>query len=90
LQHSAFLVCNFLHFYFTTNNREIISEDLSENEVNAYFDELGRGSGLKINEIELNGFLTNYADKIIVHSQEAKEKLLKKNIGRYVRWIRSY
>lgn len=70
--------------------QEILREDLSEAEVNAYFDEINRGRGLRINEIELNGFVTNYADKIIVHSQEAKEKLLKRDIGRCVRWLRHY
>ncbi len=70
--------------------QKILREDLPEAEVNAYFEEINRGHNLRINEIELNGFLTNYADKIIVHSQEAKEKLLKRDIGRCVRWIRSY
>lgn len=85
-QHEALLVQkNNMKLY-----QEILREDLSADAVNAYFDGINRGRGLRVNEIELNGFLTNYADKIIVHSQEAKEKLLKRDIGRCVRWIRHY
>jgi len=39
---------------------------------------------------EANAFLVNYADKIIVHSDEAREKLLRRDIGRNVRRIRHY
>ena len=70
--------------------QKILMEDLPADTVNTYIDDVKRGRGLRINEVELNGFLTNYADKIIVHSQEAKEKLLKRDIGRCVWWIRSY
>ncbi len=41
-------------------------------------------------EIELNGTVTNYADKIIVHSDFAKKKLLLKNINFNVCKIPSY
>lgn len=41
-------------------------------------------------DVEINGFIINYARKIIVHSIEAKEKLLNKDIGRNVRHIPSY
>ncbi len=43
-----------------------------------------------IYELELNGIVTNHAQKIIVHSREAKEKLLAKNIGRQVQVIPHY
>ena len=80
--------------YNQRNNRalyqEILLEDLTPAEVHTYLGEVDRGRGLKVNEIELNGFVTNYANKIIVHSREAKEKLLIRNIGRNVRWVRSY
>ena len=41
-------------------------------------------------QLEINGFVTNYADKIIVHSSYAKESLLRKNIGRTVDLIPHY
>lgn len=44
----------------------------------------------KINEIPMNGFITNYATKIIVHSNQSRENLLRKNISNYVRTIPSY
>lgn len=84
-QHEALYLKNNRELY-----KEMLIEDLQEDEVSAYFAELDRGQGLKVNESELNGFCTNYANKIIVHSEEAKRKLLTQNIGRNVRWIRSY
>lgn len=41
-------------------------------------------------QLEVNGFVTNYAQSIIVHSQYAKKKLLEKNIGRSVNVISQY
>ena len=38
----------------------------------------------------VNSFLINYADKIIVHSKEAKRKLLEKDIRRQVYFIHHY
>ncbi len=70
---------------------DFLLEDLDEGVVQSYLSQLSNGEvGLKINEMELNGFITNYANKIIVHSDEAKEKLLRKDISRNVRTIRSY
>ena len=66
-------------------------EDYNEKLVQLYLKQLtNREVGLKIYEFELNGFVTNYANKIIVHSDEAKEKLLNRDIARNVRTIRSY
>lgn len=45
---------------------------------------------LDIYGMELNGFLTAHADRIIVHSAEAKEKLLKRDISRNVTILPSY
>lgn len=70
--------------------RRLLLEDFSQPEVEQYFASIGDGHGLKIHEMEINSFLTNYADKIIVHSREAKEKLLRRDIGREVSWIRHY
>ena len=41
-------------------------------------------------ETELNSFLCSHADRIIVHSEEAREKLLRRDPGRTVGVIRSY
>ncbi len=41
-------------------------------------------------KFEVNGFVTNYAEKIIVHSLYAKKKLLLKNIDRHVCVIPHY
>lgn len=38
-------------------------------------------------KLEVNGFVANYADKIVVHSFDAKEKLLSRNLGHDVRQI---
>lgn len=70
--------------------KKLLSEDFTQTEVEQYLTSVGKGSGLKIHEMEMNGFLTNYANKIIVHSQEAKEKLLRRDIARDVSWIRQY
>lgn len=70
--------------------KKLLSEDFTQTEVEQYLASVGKGSGLKIHEMEMNGFLTNYANKIIVHSQEAKEKLLRRDIARDVSWIRHY
>ena len=40
--------------------------------------------------MELNGYLVNAADRIIVHSQEARRKLLERNVARQVSVIPSY
>lgn len=44
----------------------------------------------KMQDIEVNGFITDYAKKIIVHSDYAHKKLLIKNIKQNVRTIKSY
>lgn len=80
--------------YIQKNNfslyKEMMLEDLAPEKVQMYLNNLERGHRINSKEIELNGFVTNYANKIIVHSREAKEKLLIRNIGRNVRWIRHY
>lgn len=56
-----------------------------------YVDEVKCGmSGLKIHDIEANGIVTNYANKIIVHSDYAKRKLLNKDISKNVARIPLY
>jgi len=71
--------------------KEYLLHDFTSDDVNDYIDKLHDGkSGLKIYDMEINGFITNNAKKIIVHSNEAREKLLKRNIHRNVRTIPSY
>ncbi len=70
--------------------RKLLLEDFTQAEVEQYLSSVGKGGGLKIHEMEINGFLSNYANKIIVHSQEAKEKLLRRDVGRDVSHIQSY
>jgi len=62
---------------------EIITVMLNPETSNSDKDELA-------NKCLVNGFVTNYATKLIVHSHESRKKLLQKNIGRCVRTIPSY
>lgn len=72
--------------------RKVLLCDLAEKEVKECMDAVGSWKRLDTirTKIELNGFLINHADKIIVHSDEAKRKLLEKDISRSVRRIRHY
>ena len=71
--------------------QKILSEDYDEQAVTEYIDKLKNGqSGYRIFDMPLNGFVVNYAKKIIVHSNESKRKLLEKNIGRNVCQIWHY
>lgn len=71
--------------------REYLLADYPMSYVNDYLQNLKTGkAGVKTFEIELNSFIVNYADKIIVHSDEAKAKLLQRNIGHNVKKIHSY
>jgi len=66
-------------------------EDYPKDVVSTYLRELQSGKrGLAIHELELNGFVLNRANKIIVHSDENKTKVLQKNIARIVKKINSY
>lgn len=70
----------------------LIAEDLSEEQCEKCLQASTSWSMLDAvkQEMEVNGFISNYADKIIVHSDEAKRKLLERNIARDVRRIRHY
>lgn len=70
--------------------RKLLLQDFPRTEVEQYLTSVAKGEPLKIHEMEMNGFLSNYADKIIVHSKEAKEKLLRRDIRRDVTHIQSY
>lgn len=85
----------YLTLYKQSNNikkyKEYLLEDYNKEYVDNYLDKLRRGeSPILIDKMELNGYVTNYAKKIIVHSNEAREKLLIRNISRNVKTIRSY
>lgn len=70
---------------------KMICEDVLKQEADAYVKELKNATtGPRIYEMELNGIVTNYADRIIVHSKDAKKKLLKKDISRNVEVLASY
>lgn len=61
------------------------------NEVKQYMESLLNGkTGLKIYEMPSNGIVSNYADRIIVHSDYAKRGLLKRDISRNVKKINLY
>lgn len=47
-------------------------------------------NGIRVPGVEANGFVTNYASKVIVHSDYAKKKLLEKNISTKVVTIPLY
>lgn len=70
--------------------RKILAHDLTEAMVNRYMKEIEKGGEIQLYEIELNGYIVNYADRVIVHSEEAYRKLLTQDIGRKVAVIRSY
>ena len=70
--------------------RELLSSDLTKAEADAYISSVSGGAAPDIYGRELNSYITSQADSIIVHSREAAEKLLKKDISRRVKVIPSY
>lgn len=72
--------------------RKALMEDLTEQECRVCMDAVGNWAKLDTvrTKYEVNGYIINHADKIVVHSDDAKKKLLERNIGRSVRRIRSY
>ena len=85
----------YLTLYKQSNNmkqyEKYLLEDFDIETVEEYLKNLqNRTTGIEIRGMELNGCVSNYANKIIVHSDEAREKLLTRNIGRNVRSIRHY
>lgn len=75
----------------TKQYQQFLLEDYPKSLVNDYLKDLKDGvCGVKIYEMELNGYIVNHAKKMIVHSEYAKEKLLTKDIARKVKKINSY
>ncbi|QGG49994.1 glycosyltransferase [Lysinibacillus pakistanensis] len=74
-----------------TMYKNFLYEDYEKEFINQYVDDLVNGlTHPKIYEIATNGIVTNYAKKIIVHSDYAKKQLLNSNISRDVRKILHY
>lgn len=83
--------------YFTTGEKgnydkyeKMLAEDDEKSAKNYINDIKSEKTGLKIHDIEVNGIVTNYANKIIVHSDYAKRKLLDNDISRIVTKIPHY
>ena len=71
--------------------KKYLLEDYSEAQVKTFLRDADKlKSTEKAQEMPLNGFITNYADKIIVHSLGTKENLLRKDIHRNVGIILHY
>lgn len=71
--------------------KEFMSPDLDKEELESYINDLTTGKcSVKIQHIELNGYVVNPSKSIIVHSEYAKKKLLEKNIGTCVDVIPHY
>lgn len=67
---------------------DFIKADYDEKSSNQYIERIKSGSiAPKIYDMALNGKIVNYANKIIVHSDWSKRKLLQVDIGRCVRKI---
>ena len=71
--------------------KEFLKEDYPQNVVDSYIGKLRNNEcGFFEDKWEVNGIVTNYATKIIVHSLNAKEKLLSHDISRNVKSIWSF
>lgn len=71
--------------------KSMLLEDFNKNTVNPYIKALKKHRiHFRVFEMELNGYLVNCANKIIVHSDNAKQKLLNSNISRNVKKINHY
>lgn len=79
-----------MYLYKSDQPRKFIQnmlEDYDQTAVDTYMRQLNTAYTLNF---EINGFVVNYAEKIIVHSQYAKKRLLSGNIGRQVQVIPLY
>ena len=70
--------------------QKIIEEEVGPTTALQYIRNIKKGAGPQIHSLELNSYLANYADQIIVHSEESKRKLLIRDSHRNVAWIRHY
>lgn len=67
---------------------QILEEDYPKSIVEQHIEEF-KTKGI-FYSMPVNGFIINYADKVIVHSDENREALLRKDISRNVKIIRHY
>ncbi|NCA80808.1 MAG: glycosyltransferase, partial [Sphingobacteriia bacterium] len=84
-----------LNLYYAKNKVDefirALSEDHDIEKVKAYVDGLVKGTnGLKETEFSCHKFVTKHAEKVIVHSEYAKQYLLKKDLGMNVTHIPLY
>ena len=70
--------------------RDFVRADYPDGSRDSYIESVSHGGGPDIFGIPLNSYLMDSADRIIVHSQEAKRGLLAHNIARHVEVIASY
>ncbi|WP_042165731.1 glycosyltransferase family 4 protein [Paenibacillus gorillae] len=71
--------------------KKYLYEDYDKEQVNRYVNDFQSGKvPPRLYEIPSNGIVTNYSNKIIVHSDYAKRLLLEKDIQRNVKKIESY
>jgi glycosyltransferase involved in cell wall biosynthesis len=71
--------------------RNALQYDFDTATVDTYINDLASGiCGPKYYDMEVNGFLTNYADMIIVHSHASKIKLLESDISKNIDVIQHY
>ena len=68
---------------------EYLREDYSAEFVSSYLGKVQNGGAIDTSIVS-NGFVSNYASKIIVHSNYAREGLLEHDLGRNVRTIPLY
>lgn len=69
--------------------KEYLLEDVSEEEANRQIQNVQNGD-FDISKLILNGVVTNYAKKIIVHSEYARQKLLERDCSKNVVCIPLY
>ncbi|MGF9713267.1 glycosyltransferase [Paenibacillus naphthalenovorans] len=85
-----------LHFMTSKQNdldkyKKFLYEDYNKDFVDGYVNDISSGRApIKIFDLPCNGVVTNYAKKIIVHSDYAKKLLLQKDISRNVKKILLY
>lgn len=85
-----------MHYSFSVKKKnkiyeKMLKEDFTEKQTEQYMKKVVDGSiWSDVYEIVLNGYIVNYAKRIIVHSNYAKERLLERDIKRIVSMIPHY
>ncbi len=85
-QYLSLCLKNDIDFY-----KSMINEDLTEKETIEYINRIKNNKEeVDVFGLEINGYVTNHAQKIIVHSDYSKEKLLIKDLSKTVKKIPLY